>query len=589
MALKLKRIKGDLSDLRRKIKSFLLLQIALIFGIITSENSQTMRSHKQDTNQYPILIKDVFHNNFFDSNIKLGISGILSKFDNTTLFLNQFLKSPLHPFLLNTQSTTYRDVPQNPLIYKFPFTEKGSSSINAVNDNFYKINCTFSGVIGNVLSNDLSNNSAVSHNLVTFTLLKGSNSNIFFDNKGNVTVLSGINAGKYTYKYKIHENTNVNNFDTASVTIVVKDVTPPVFNDLPAPTTIDCSADLAFTQALAIDSCSEVNLSYSDSRKSGTCAGSYSITRNWVAKDSSGNKSYASQTINIQDLKEPQLNTSYPTLLNVTCNEIPAVPSLKFTDYCSSESLNIVYGEIASSVANDGTYTITRSWRVNDACGNQNNFTQTINVTISNFSQSMAETSQCNDDISLFLDLNNELDTKFPGVTLPSGSWSITPFTTALNTDNGIFTPLGVPLGDYIVTYSNNDPICPSTVSIKIPVDNTCLVSTCRTLNIHNGVSPNGDGIDDTFIIDNITDSCYTDNTVEIYNRWGVKIFDVEGYDNKTKLFDGESKGKIHGKQSSKLSTGTYFYILKYKNLAGNYTTKTGYLYLIDNEFQKKD
>jgi hypothetical protein len=32
---------------------------------------------------------------------------------------------------------------------------------------------------------------------------------------------------------------------------------------------------------------------------------------------------------------------------------------------------------------------------------------------------------------------------------------------------------------------------------------------------------------------------CYPNNTVEIYNRWGIKVFGVDGYDNKNNVFRG--------------------------------------------------
>jgi hypothetical protein len=40
------------------------------------------------------------------------------------------------------------------------------------------------------------------------------------------------------------------------------------------------------------------------------------------------------------------------------------------------------------------------------------------------------------------------------------------------------------------------------------------------------------------FTIDNIDDTiCYPENTVEIYNRWGVLVFETTGYNNVTECF----------------------------------------------------
>uniref|UniRef100_UPI0025D296A6 T9SS type B sorting domain-containing protein n=1 Tax=Flavobacterium sp. TaxID=239 RepID=UPI0025D296A6 len=80
--------------------------------------------------------------------------------------------------------------------------------------------------------------------------------------------------------------------------------------------------------------------------------------------------------------------------------------------------------------------------------------------------------------------------------------------------------------------------------------------------------------------IDNIGDtSCVFTNTVEIYNRWGVLVFETDQYDNITRVFRGISQGKSTVVKSIGLPTGTYFYIIKYSNKEGDHR-KEGYLYL---------
>jgi gliding motility-associated-like protein/uncharacterized repeat protein (TIGR01451 family) len=105
----------------------------------------------------------------------------------------------------------------------------------------------------------------------------------------------------------------------------------------------------------------------------------------------------------------------------------------------------------------------------------------------------------------------------------------------------------------------------------------------CGNLLVHNAFSPNGDGTNDLFNIENITDGCYIDNTVEIYNRWGVLVFEIKNYDNETNVFDGTSRGRTTIKQSEGLPTGTYFYIINYTSSENNTIQtfkKEGYLYL---------
>ena len=71
----------------------------------------------------------------------------------------------------------------------------------------------------------------------------------------------------------------------------------------------------------------------------------------------------------------------------------------------------------------------------------------------------------------------------------------------------------------------------------------------------HNGISPNGDNMNDYFKITNIQ-FIEPLNKVAIYNRWGDKVYDVENYDstNPDKRFNGISN------QGKELPSGVYFY-----------------------------
>ena len=90
-------------------------------------------------------------------------------------------------------------------------------------------------------------------------------------------------------------------------------------------------------------------------------------------------------------------------------------------------------------------------------------------------------------------------------------------------------------------------------------------------LNIYNLITPNGDGIHDYFKIGNA--AYYTNNKVVIYNRWGDKIFETNGYDNSLNVFDGKSNvGK-----SRDMDTGNYYYVIE----TGNGAKKLkGFLFL---------
>lgn len=102
---------------------------------------------------------------------------------------------------------------------------------------------------------------------------------------------------------------------------------------------------------------------------------------------------------------------------------------------------------------------------------------------------------------------------------------------------------------------------------------------------IYNGVTPDGDGLNDYFIIENI--QYYPNNSVRIFNRWGVEVFKTTNYDSNGNVFNGYSDARATLDKSSKLPTGTYYYILEYEytNEGATQTIKkAGYLHLESND-----
>src|SRR5690606_28301326 len=79
---------------------------------------------------------------------------------------------------------------------------------------------------------------------------------------------------------------------------------------------------------------------------------------------------------------------------------------------------------------------------------------------------------------------------------------------------------------------------------------------------IYDGVSPDGDGKNDYFIIDGITR--HPDNSVTIVNRWGREVYHTTNYDSRGNHFNGYAEGVKTFKNGEKLPTGTYYYIVEY-------------------------
>ncbi len=85
---------------------------------------------------------------------------------------------------------------------------------------------------------------------------------------------------------------------------------------------------------------------------------------------------------------------------------------------------------------------------------------------------------------------------------------------------------------------------------------------------IFNGISPNGDGLNDFFELRNIG-ILEPANKVSIYTRWGDKVYEVENYDNDQKKFIGLNEN------GNELTSGVYFYKVKF---ASGKEDVTGYL-----------
>ena len=106
----------------------------------------------------------------------------------------------------------------------------------------------------------------------------------------------------------------------------------------------------------------------------------------------------------------------------------------------------------------------------------------------------------------------------------------------------------------------------------------TVTVDIVNKLIPYNGMSVNGDGKNDHFHIGGIEN--YPNNVVRIYNRWGVKVFEVSGYDNVTRVFRGISDGRVTVEAADKLPQGTYYYVIEYYDQNNNKQSEVGWLYI---------
>ncbi|WP_109300564.1 Ig-like domain-containing protein, partial [Aquimarina sp. AU474] len=126
------------------------------------------------------------------------------------------------------------------------------------------------------------------------------------------------------------------------------------------------------------------------------------------------------------------------------------------------------------------------------------------------------------------------------------------------------------PLNDTDVDLDNDGDFEDETVTVIVS-DGEIVVYT--------GLSPNGDGVNDEFRIVGLSN--FPKNTLRIFNRWGVLVFDQDGYEQPgARFFVGISEGRTTVSKNDKLPVGTYYYVLEYENASGILKQKAGFLYI---------
>jgi|GEM_PF-1204905 gliding motility-associated-like protein len=123
-------------------------------------------------------------------------------------------------------------------------------------------------------------------------------------------------------------------------------------------------------------------------------------------------------------------------------------------------------------------------------------------------------------------------------------------------------TPVATPTINttYYVTSTDTADGCTTRDSVTILVGSGTLV-------FYHGITPNGDGHNDVWVIDNI--ETYDNTSVAIFNRWGIEVWSASNYNNTTIAWSGND-------QSGKpLPDATYFYVVKV-----NGTTYKGWVQL---------
>jgi gliding motility-associated-like protein len=234
-------------------------------------------------------------------------------------------------------------------------------------------------------------------------------------------------------------------------------------------------------------------------------------------------------------------------------------------------SCNLANGSISNVLVSGGTLPYTYNWSLN---GNPAGNTLAINqLSPGWYVIVVTDSLGCFGTDSVFVNsgafvnvlANDDYATTLENVSVQinplindTGGTSITILNGPFNgvaTGSVLYTPNTGFYGIDTIVYEICDLICTQicdTARIYIEVEKD------RPIKIYDGFSPNGDGVNETFYIENI--DLFPENELLIYSRWGDLVYSAQPYNNE---WDGTSKVDGIKLVGDKVVDGTYYFILK--------------------------
>jgi gliding motility-associated-like protein len=493
--------------------------------------------------------------------------------------------------------------------------------IDAVDDS-YNMDTTSSGVIpdSNVLGNDTINGEVVAAADVVLTSTPTDALTINGD--GSVSVAPGTADGTYTIEYTICEVANADNCDTATVTVQVGpdmgNVIDAVDDSYGTETGISgvipdsnvlgndtingevvAAADVVLTStptdALTINGDGSVSVA------PGTADGTYTIEYTICEVANAGNCDTATVTVQVgPDMNNviDAVDDSYGTetgvsgvipdsnvLGNDTINgEVLAAADVVLTSTPTDELT--INGDGSVSVAPgtaDGTYTI--EYTICEVANTDNCDTATVTIQVG---PDMGNVIDAVDDVyttdtnntGLIPDSNVLDNDTLNGELIAAAEVVLTSTPTTVLTINGdgsVSVAPGTADGTYTIEYTicevaNMDNCDTGTVTVIIEEGDGD-----EKIEVNQLVTPNSDGKNDFLFIRGVRNA--NNNTLKIFNRWGVSVYEGKGYNNQNNVFDGKSKSKSTVAGNNYLPAGVYYYIFQYENKQ-QHITDSGYIYV---------
>ena len=501
------------------------------------------------------------------------------------------------------------------------------TTIEAVNDGVTTITSTIGGTTPSVLTNDKLNGVAnPSVSTVTLTWNTATPTGFTLNPNGTIAVAPNTPAGIHTISYTICAVASPTVCSTASIVVVVRGTTT-----IATPTTIEAVNDGVTTitsttggttpSVLTNDklngvpnpSISSVTLTWNTATPTGftlnpngtiavapnTPAGIHTISYTICAVASPTVCSTASIVVTISGTT----TIATPTTIEAVNDGVTTI-----TSTAGGTTPSVLTNDKLNGVPNPSISSVTLTWNTATPTGFTLNPNGTIAVapntpagihTISYTICAVASPTVCS-TASIVVTVSGTTTSTTPVLPIAVDDRSTTAINTPVvvnvlgnDTPNGATTPNVVTNpanGTVVVNLDGSIEYRPNTgfEGIDTFVYEICNTDGCAsatvTINVvnkivpYNGMSVDGDGKNDHFHIGGI--ERYPNNVVRIYNRWGVKVFETEGYDNVTRVFRGISNGRVTIEQAEKLAQGTYYYVIEYYDSNNNKESLVGWLYL---------
>jgi len=334
------------------------------------------------------------------------------------------------------------------------------------------------------------------------------------------------------------------------------DAIKPVITACPANITqalspTECSTAVQWTEPTATDNCTLQSLTSTALPGSTFTTGTTTVT--YTATDIYGNTSTCSFDVVVVDDSKPVFGNcpSDVTVSSATCDAVVSWTESVVTDNCS---VSVSSSHSPGSVFPIGTTLI--SYTAKDPTGNTS--TCTFNVIVSTTTPPVI--SGCPADVEVSTTTDGEaVEWDEPTATATCGSAG----TKSSHQPGDRF-----PVGTTTVVYEFEDEFGnKSTCSFDITVEDETLV-----VEVGKVVTPDGDGINDTWQIGNIEK--FPDNSVMVVDRWGNVVFKVDSYDNNIVAWSGSSSN------GARVPTGTYFFTIDIRT-QGRSARQKGFLEVI--------